>query len=133
MFIAQDDVYAIVLKEEGKVIGSLGLHARFPDESLKHLSQLEVGYVIHPAYWGFGYAPEAVNRVIQYCFEERDLDLLWCGHFDFNEKSRRVIEKCNFSYQFTRENTLPLLEGKKVMNKYYHITKDRYFNVLQHI
>ena len=40
--------------------------------------------------------PEAVNRVIDYLFNELDYDFLLCGHFDFNQQSGRVQEKCGF-------------------------------------
>ena len=37
MFITNNDSYAIVLKEENKVIGGIGLHNRKPDVSLEDL------------------------------------------------------------------------------------------------
>ena len=44
--------------------------------------------------------PEAVNAIIDYCFQELKLDYhLTCGHFNRNDRSRRVIEKCGFQYQ----------------------------------
>ena len=39
MFIKNNDSYAIVLKSENKVIGSIGLHHRKPDETLNDLKQ----------------------------------------------------------------------------------------------
>src|SRR5690606_21971593 len=46
MFIQDGDTYPIVLKSENKVIGSIGLHHRKPDENLAHLKQREIGYVL---------------------------------------------------------------------------------------
>lgn len=40
--------------------------------------------------------PEAVNAVIEYLFNECDLDFLTCGYYDFNKQSKRVQEKCGF-------------------------------------
>ena len=40
--------------------------------------------------------PEAVKAVIDYLFNVLDYDFLLCGHFDFNNQSRRVQEKCGF-------------------------------------
>ena len=90
MFIRNNDTYAVVLKAENKVIGSLGLHDRKPDESLVELKQKEIGYVLNPKYWGRGIIPEAVNCLIKYGFNELNLDLIWCGHFNFNNNSKRV-------------------------------------------
>jgi len=42
--------------------------------------------------------PEAVKRVIDWCFEELKLDYLTCCHFDWNMQSSRVIEKTGFRY-----------------------------------
>ena len=42
--------------------------------------------------------PEAVKAVIDYCFNVLDYDYLTCGHFDHNDRSRRVVEKCGCQY-----------------------------------
>jgi [ribosomal protein S5]-alanine N-acetyltransferase len=127
MFIENDDTYAIVLKDENKVIGSIGLHERYPDVSVAELRQKEIGYVLNHSYWGNGYVPEAVRAVLKFGFEEMNLDLIWCGHFDFNSNSKRVIEKCGFRYKFNKDVALPLLDGKIVNELYYQITRDDYF------
>ena len=48
--------------------------------------------------WGQGLMPEAVRAVIAECFGSQNYDFLTCGHFLRNHRSRRVIEKCGFSY-----------------------------------
>ena len=126
-FIKENEVYAIVLKSENKVIGSLGVHDRKPDEALADLQQREIGYVLNPNYWGSGIMPEAVKCVIKHGFEALDLELIWCCHYDFNENSKRVIEKCGFSYRFSNSKTLPLLGDKEVENLCYSILKEEYF------
>lgn len=126
MFIRDNDTYAVVLKEENKVIGSIGLHDRKPDESLLDLKQREIGYALNPKYWGKGLIPEAVNRVIQYGFEKLNLDVIWCGHFDTNHNSKRVCEKCGFNYRFKKKRIMKLLDNKEVTSLYYSITKSEY-------
>lgn len=128
MFTSNDDTYAIVIKSENKVIGSIGLHNRKPDEELCDLEQREIGYVLNPVYWGNGYAPEAVNCLLNYGFNELNLDLIWCGHFDFNNNSKRVNEKCGFKYKFTKDENLRLLDNKEVRILYYNILKSEYIN-----
>jgi len=127
MFIKNDDVYAIELKSEGKVIGGIGMHKTHLGENLGQLKQREIGYVLNPSYWGNGYVPEAVNFLIQYGFEELGLDVIWCGHFETNMKSKRVNEKCGFKYQLSRIQVLNLLDGREVNTLYYNITRERYF------
>lgn len=96
--------YAVVLKETGLPVGSIGLmigetsNIDIPD------SEAEIGYWIGVPYWGRGLIPEAVRELMHYAFEELHMEKLWCGYFDGNEKSRRVQEKCGFEYHHTIEN-----------------------------
>lgn len=97
-FIDSKEVFAIELKANHKVIGSIGLHHSWinEDDDYKHLKGRELGYVLSKDYWGKGLMPEAIKAVIDYCFKELDYDVLSCGHFDFNHQSQRVIEKLGF-------------------------------------
>lgn len=126
MFIESDEVYAIVWKENGKAIGSIGIHDKKPDENLEHLKQRELGFVLSPEYWGRGIMPEAVNRCVKFGFEEMNLDLIWCGHYEENMKSKRVIEKCGFQYKFIKHGTAPRLDDKKTVTHVYCISKEDY-------
>ncbi len=123
MFIEADDVLAIELKSEKKVIGGIGLHRRKPDDNNQSGDQREIGYVLNPEYWGRGYIPEAVNSLIKYGFTNLKLDLIWCGHFDDNIKSRRVVEKCGFDFKFKKSEIKPLLNDKKVSIFYYSLSE----------
>jgi RimJ/RimL family protein N-acetyltransferase len=126
MFIKDDDVLAVVLKSKNKVIGGIGLHKKTPDEGVEGLDQREIGYVLNPSYWGNGYIPEAVNGLLEIGFQKMNLDLIWCGHFEENHKSKRVNEKCGFHYKFMKERTLTLLNDKKVVTWYYNMSKAQY-------
>lgn len=99
MFIDEDKVFALTLKESGKVIGSLGVEKYRMEERLSEFAGYlgrEIGYVLSKDYWGRGLMPEAVRAVIDYLFRELDYDFLICGYYDFNSQSRRVQEKCGF-------------------------------------
>ncbi len=98
MFIRERKTFALVLKENEKVIGSLGLEEPDPDPHGAGLQGREVGYVLSKEHWGKGLMPEAVNAVIAYCFQVLDYDYVTCGHFQKNSQSRRVIEKSGFQY-----------------------------------
>ena len=98
MFMDGKEVLAIEDKESGKVIGSLGIHENDHDHVGADFLGREVGYVLSKDYWGRGLTPEAVRSVIFYCFEVLKYDYLLCGHFIWNHQSRRVIEKCGFTY-----------------------------------
>jgi ribosomal-protein-alanine N-acetyltransferase len=123
-YILYNQSYAIVLKSENKVIGSIGMDDIVPDEELKNLKQRYIGYTLNPNYWGNGYAPEAAKILIKYLFKELDLDLVWSSHYDFNIKSKRVIEKSGFNYKFSREKTLKALGNKPVKELFYNLYKN---------
>ena len=126
MFINDAAVYAIVLKSENKVIGSIGLHDRPVEGEDSDLKCREIGYVLNPKYWGQGIMPEAVAAVMKYGFEELELDVIKTGYFDFNTQSKRVIHKSGFSNYNTITKKLSQLEDKEVTVLLYRITKDEY-------
>ena len=105
-FIAKKNEFAIVFKENNKVIGSLGLHDSWAndDADYKDLTMKEIGYVLSKDYWGQGLTPEAVNGVISYCFNDCGLEAITSGHSLTNIQSKRVLEKCGFKYVKTREH-----------------------------
>lgn len=99
-FISGKKTFALEEKETGKVIGSLGLENCQTDGILTPADKAgrEVGYVLSRDFWGRGLMPEAVSAVADYCFQVLNWDWLGCAHFVWNNQSRRVIEKCGFSY-----------------------------------
>ncbi len=97
-FIRHRKTFAIVLKETGRVIGSLGLEELDPDPVEGEKYGREIGYVLSKEHWGRGLMPEAVRAVIDYCFNVLGWDYVTCGHFLRNDRSRRVIEKTGFRF-----------------------------------
>ena len=95
-FIINDKTFAIVYKENNKVIGSLGIEKYGLEEVLSEFFEYkgrEVGYVLSKDYWGKGIMPEALNAVIDYLFNVLDLDFITCGYYIYNIQSKRVQEK----------------------------------------
>lgn len=98
-FISEDKTFAIVLKESGKVIGSLGVEEYGMEEALTEFYDYkgrEIGYALSKDHWGKGIMPEAAGAVIDHLFNVLDLDFLTCGYYEFNTRSKRVQEKCAF-------------------------------------
>ena len=98
-FINEDKTFAICLKENGKVIGSLGVEKYGLEDKLTEFDGYfgrELGFVLSKEYWGRGIMPEAVGAIVDYLFNERDLDFLLCGYYNFNVQSKKVQEKCGF-------------------------------------
>ena len=92
--------FALYHRADKKVIGAVGLKASWVDEDdeYKHLKAREIGYVISKDYWGVGFATEATKAIIDYGFNTLGLDAYTICHFKENAKSKRVIEKCGFTF-----------------------------------
>ncbi|MEG2191745.1 MAG: GNAT family N-acetyltransferase [Oscillospiraceae bacterium] len=105
MFMKNKWELALVLKESGKVIGSMGIKNSWveDDEEYLHLRAKEIGYVLSKDYWGRGLMPEAVEAIKEFCFETLKLDALTACHFLHNTRSERVIKKCGFKFVKTQE------------------------------
>jgi len=102
--LAVPETYAVCLPVDGKAIGSIGLMVGEKSNLDIGSDEGEIGYWIGVPFWGQGFMPEAVRELMRYAFEELNMQKLWCGYFDGNEKSARVQEKCGFRYQFTRKD-----------------------------
>jgi putative acetyltransferase len=126
MFIEEDDVWAIVNKENNKVVGSIGLHK----DSLHRVDDVRMlGYVLSEDYWGKGIVPEAAEAAIRYAFEEMNIALLTIHHYPFNQRSRRVIEKCGFTYEGTLRHATKLYNDNIYDLVCYSMTRDEYLKI----
>ena len=124
--LSAPETYAMILKETGLPAGSIGL--KEPEERFADLDglQMEIGYWIGKEFWGRGLTHEAVERILRRGFDELNCAAIWCGHYDFNAQSRRVIEKSAFRYQRTVETTNLL--GKTHPTLFYAITRGEWHN-----
>ena len=100
MFIEEKKVFAIVLKENQKVIGSIGIEelGKELDKDLDNLSGRELGYVLNKDYWNKGIMTEAVSKVVDYCFNTLKLNFLMASYFNHNIASKKVLENLNFKF-----------------------------------
>ena len=81
-----------------------GMHSAAMQEG-----EAEIGYWIGVPYWGRGLIPEAVRCLIRRCFTELGVSAVWCGYYDGNRQSQRVMEKCGLKYHHTETgNVSPL-------------------------
>ena len=98
--LSKPETYAVVLKESGEAVGSIGFHrndlAEKPDE-------YELGYWIGRPFWGRGLIPEASRAMLRHAFADLGMKRIWCGYYDGNERSRRVQEKLGFLFHHTTE------------------------------
>ncbi len=95
--------YAVVLKEEDKVIGNLYF-------SKGDFDTWEIGYVFHLSYQGRGYANQGAWALIDYAIK--------------NCKARRIVARCN-----TQNTSSWRLMERLHMRREGHYKKIRYFKM----
>ena len=100
--LSAPETYAVCLREEDRAIGSIGLMTGSRSNIGLPEQEGEIGYWIGVPFWGRGLIPEAAGELIRHAFADLHLETLWCGYFDGNDKSRRVQEKCGFTYHHTK-------------------------------
>ena len=82
-----------MVKGTDKIIGSVDFPRRYEDDVL------EIGYTLHPDYWGRGYVPEAARALIDLAFKELGLHKVELSCFGYNIQSQRVAEKLGFTLE----------------------------------
>ena len=115
-------VCAIVLKETGLPVGSIGLH--FHSDLAEKDDECELGYWLGKPYWGHGIMPEACTLLLKRAFEDLNVSKVWCGYYQGNEKSKRVQEKLGFKYNRTDENVKVKLLNEVRTNVVNLMTKE---------
>lgn len=95
---ANDDFYnwAIVLKDLGKPIGSIGVVSK--DDRVR---KAEIGYCIGRTWWHQGFTSEALQAVMNFLFNEVGMLRLEARHDPRNPHSGAVMRKCGMEYEGT--------------------------------
>ena len=120
---SEPGIFAMELKETGRVIGSVGFVGGHPEGLRPDCPDDELGYALSQDHWGRGLTTEAARAVLRYGFEVLKLHVIWCGHYEGNRRSRRVVEKLGFQYRFQRETDVPLM-GERRLTHFYTLTKE---------
>lgn len=77
----------IVLKQNQRVIGAAQMTL---DEDNKNAG---VGYIVHPEYWGHGIATKVARQLLDYGFNELELNRIWATTDKRNIGSEKVLLK----------------------------------------
>jgi RimJ/RimL family protein N-acetyltransferase len=90
--LANDNRETVFLIENNFVpVGMVGVDWRQADAP-------ELGYWLGVEHWGQGFATEAARAVIDFTFEEFDVEHLMSGARVANPSSRNILEKCGFQW-----------------------------------
>ena len=124
--LACAETYALVLKGQERPIGCISLVIGEKGGHNMGPKGAEIGYWVGVPFWGQGLVPEAVTKLLHRSFDELGLETIWCGYYDGNEKSRRVQEKCGFSYHHTKLGTFCPLVNETRTEHLSCITKEQW-------
>ena len=104
------ELFAVVLGE--KVIGKLYFSAR-------GFGSYEVGWTLHGAYQGKGYAAESVRSLMEYAFREKGVRRVIAEIDTRNDRSVRLAERLGMRREAEHMALFPRKENNTLFNNYY--------------
>jgi RimJ/RimL family protein N-acetyltransferase len=84
---------AILLQTTHLLIGTCGIRM-----ATAYAQAAELGYELHPDYWGQGYATEAARGMLAFGFRTLRLQRVWAQCVAQNTASARVLERLGMRY-----------------------------------
>ncbi|GKW46034.1 GNAT family N-acetyltransferase [Planococcus sp. NCCP-2050] len=99
-------VFAIAVGETKKMIGAVELNIR--DEVNR---TGEIGYILHPDFWGRGIAGKAADQVLQFAFNGQKLHRVFATCDPRNTASYKVLEKLGMSKEGRLRENIQLRDG----------------------
>jgi len=113
--------WAVVMRDTYQMIGTCGF-TRFNLES----NSAEVGYVLNPDFWGMGIAPEVVSRVLEFGFNDLELNRIEAKYMVGNDRSRRVMEKVGMKFEGVNRESMHV-RGKYISVGVCAILRSEYY------
>jgi RimJ/RimL family protein N-acetyltransferase len=87
---------------QGEAAGGIGIRL----QSDIHKKNAEIGYWLGESFWGKGIITEAIKEIIEFGFENYDINRIFAKPFGTNPASQRVLEKSGFKLEGKFEKTL---------------------------
>jgi RimJ/RimL family protein N-acetyltransferase len=85
--------FAVVLRGDNQLVGAMGLVIN------KRHECAELGYWVGKPYWNKGYCTEAAQAVLEYGFNELNLNRIFAHHVKRNQASGRVMQKIGMMHE----------------------------------
>jgi RimJ/RimL family protein N-acetyltransferase len=88
--------FAVDVLDSNEWIGFIGL--AYQDYVTEFSPGVDVGWRLHPKYWGNGFATEGAKRCLEFAFDTLELDRVFATCTLSNEKSEKVMQNIGMSY-----------------------------------
>ncbi|WP_297131501.1 GNAT family N-acetyltransferase [Terrisporobacter sp.] len=115
--------YAIVYKNNKKVIGNIGFNNISPNSS-----EGEIGICINPNYWGLNLSTELLGTILKYGFYDLNLDKIYAVVYDDNKYSKSPLLKYNFEFSHEFTKRFASLNNKHIKCQKYFLSREIYLN-----
>ena len=115
--------FAIVLKNENKLVGAIELLNCKNAKGLVDEKTKEIAFMLNENYWNNGIMTEAIDAVVNYAFEVLNLTTIIGGYFEENNLSQKVQAKLGFKINNNKE----IYNGNNQLIR-YELTKEEYLN-----
>ena len=124
--IEMGESFAIVSTETMGVIGVISVRK---DIHRFNRGAYMLGYVLDKDWRGQGIMPQVVGYMMKYLFMNMGADIVTAAHFPGNDASKRVLEKCGFTYEGTLRREYCRFDGQILDSCMYSITYDEWLGL----
>ena len=120
--------WSVFIKDTGECIGRVSCH-KSSDEGYEtdNPSIRGVGWYIDPKYKGHGYGYEAAQAMMDYMFNECEIDEIKTGAAIQNQASWKIMEKFGFEKLEETKMIEYTYVDDPVEDYQYYLTKEMYF------
>jgi ribosomal-protein-alanine N-acetyltransferase len=97
-----DLIHIFAIEIEGQAVGGVGIH---PQDDI-HRKNAELGYWLAEPFWGKGVISRAVEKTVDFAFNNFDISRVFAKVFEKNFASQKVLEKNGFILECRFEKVL---------------------------
>lgn len=101
------------LKNPTQIFGIMGFVNFYPEQH-----KGEIGYMLHPDYWGKGYMPEAIVAVEKFGFEKINLQIIEAKIDPRNDNSRKILLRNNYRFDKLVQKEM-VFQDEELDSEYY--------------
>jgi len=98
--VANQNIFAIRLKESNIFIGFIGCHQHI-DKKKNAVKFSQAWVALLPEYWGQGYCTEVIKKLLHFVFVGIKSPWICVNQFHANPALGKVLKKCGFNFHAT--------------------------------